>query len=174
MSSRNYHLVDESPPATGLPESQKFKMSAKVLFYRIGLVCSVTAFVLMFVAFTSPFWYKSWTRVHSSFGNIGLWHVCLYGFIIPTDPAMKSYVGCWWIHSEEFVRVASEIMPRKKCSVFKYTNEVSICLITLLNHPPFYMNITGVCLNRDTCLLTLHFRYFTLSFVASRLCSTNS
>ncbi|PVD31868.1 hypothetical protein C0Q70_07292 [Pomacea canaliculata] len=86
-------------------------MSAKVLFYRIGLVCSVTAFVLMFVAFTSPFWYKSWTRVHSSFGNIGLWHVCLYGFIIPTDPAMKSYVGCWWIHSEEFVRVASEIMP---------------------------------------------------------------
>ena len=80
-------------------------------FYRMGMVCSVIAFVLMFIAFASPYWYKSWTRVHSPFGNIGLWHVCLSGWIMPRDPVMKSYVGCWWIHSTEFELVANQIMP---------------------------------------------------------------
>lgn len=80
-------------------------------FFRTGMVCSIIAFVAMVIAFASPFWYKSWTRVHSPLANIGLWHVCLSGWIIPRDPIMKSYVGCWWIHSTEFERVANEIMP---------------------------------------------------------------
>ena len=77
----------------------------------MGMVCAIIAFVLMFIAFASPYWYKSWTRVHSPFGNIGLWHVCLSGWIMPRDPVMKSYVGCWWIHSTEFEMVANDLMP---------------------------------------------------------------
>lgn len=82
--------------------------------YRMAMVCAIVAFVLMFIAFASPYWYKSWTRVHSPFANIGLWHVCLSGWIMPRDPVMKSYVGCWWIHSSEFELVADEIMPGEK------------------------------------------------------------
>lgn len=84
---------------------------ATVALLRAGIVCSVIAFVLMFIAFASPYWYQSWTRVHSSFGHIGLWHICLSGFIMPKDPLMRSYVGCWWIHSTEFDAVEMQIMP---------------------------------------------------------------
>ncbi|BFZ21156.1 hypothetical protein BsWGS_24195 [Bradybaena similaris] len=84
---------------------------ATVILYRISVVCAVLAACLMFIAFASPFWYKSWTRVFSPFGNIGLWHICLNGYIKPRDPVMKSYVGCWWIHSTEFEEIANTIMP---------------------------------------------------------------
>lgn len=93
--------------------------------YRFTLVCAIIAFVFMFVAFASPFWYQSWRRVHSPFGNIGLWHVCLNGFIMPRDPVMKSYVGCWWIHSTEFSLVKDQIQPGEGLSF--------ICLIASSN-----------------------------------------
>ncbi|KAK6168196.1 hypothetical protein SNE40_022072 [Patella caerulea] len=80
-------------------------------FYRLAFFCAIVAFVLMFVAFASPYWYKSWTRVHSPFSNIGLWHICLAGYVMPADPNMKTYVGCWWIHSSEFDGVKSYFMP---------------------------------------------------------------
>ncbi|KAK7461544.1 hypothetical protein BaRGS_00038690 [Batillaria attramentaria] len=96
------------------------------LFYQMGMICSVIAFILMFVSFASPYWYKSWTRVHSPFANIGLWHVCLSGFTMPRDPVMKSYVGCWWIHSSEFELVADDIMP----AWFRIIQ--TLCVFTLL------------------------------------------
>ncbi|KAL8589168.1 hypothetical protein ACOMHN_052506 [Nucella lapillus] len=110
---------------------------ATLVLYRIGVVCAIVAFVLMFVAFASPFWYKSWTRVHSPFGNIGLWHVCLSGFIMPHDPNMKSYVGCWWIHSTEFELVADQIMPAwfriiQMLCVFALLLDLVAVIITLL------------------------------------------
>ncbi|XP_059139097.1 uncharacterized protein LOC131927417 [Physella acuta] len=79
--------------------------------YRVAFICAIIAFVAMFVGFASPFWYKSWTRVFSPFGTIGLWHVCLNGFIKPADPIMKSYVGCWWIHSTEFSEIEHSLQP---------------------------------------------------------------
>ncbi|XP_071109160.1 uncharacterized protein [Haliotis cracherodii] len=85
-------------------------MATQTLF-KVGFFCAITAFLLMFLAFATPYWYKSWTRVHSPFSNIGLWHVCLAGYIQPKDPNMKSYVGCWWIHSSEFSQVANQIQP---------------------------------------------------------------
>jgi len=84
---------------------------ATKLFLKSAIFLSCCAFVLMFVAFASPYWYQSWTRVHSSFGNIGLWHICLNGYIMPRDPVMKSYVGCWWIHSSEFDVVKDDLQP---------------------------------------------------------------
>jgi hypothetical protein len=76
-------------------------------------VLTVTAFLFVFIAFSSPYWYKSWSRVHSPLANVGLWHICLSGWVKPYDPSMRSYVGCWWIHSTFFEDVYDLIMPRK-------------------------------------------------------------
>ncbi|KAL5014436.1 hypothetical protein ScPMuIL_008706 [Solemya velum] len=43
--------------------------------------------------------------------NVGLWHICLAGYVKPRDPLMESYVGCWWIHSTFFEKVWDNIMP---------------------------------------------------------------
>lgn len=74
-------------------------------------VLTITAFLFDFVAFSSPYWYKSWSRVHSPLANVGLWHICLSGWVKPYDPSMRSYVGCWWIHSTFFEDVYDLIMP---------------------------------------------------------------
>ncbi|GFN80346.1 hypothetical protein PoB_000685200 [Plakobranchus ocellatus] len=113
---------------------------ATVVLLRTGIVCSVIAFVCMFIAFSSPYWYKSWTRVHSSFGNIGLWHICLNGFIMPQDPVMKSYVGCWWIHSTEFDMIEMHIMPVwfrfvQAFSVFVLIADLLAMIFTILYLP---------------------------------------
>lgn len=79
--------------------------------YWFAFLCSICSLVLVFVAFASPFWYKSWSRVHSPLANVGMWHICLSGWVKPRDPMMRSYVGCWWIHSTFFEEVWDEIMP---------------------------------------------------------------
>ncbi|VDI34761.1 Hypothetical predicted protein [Mytilus galloprovincialis] len=75
-------------------------------------VLGIAAFLFVFIAFASPYWYKSWSRVHSPLANVGLWHICLSGWVKPYDPSMRSYVGCWWIHSTFFEDVYDLIMPR--------------------------------------------------------------
>ncbi|KAI8776885.1 hypothetical protein BgiMline_035149 [Biomphalaria glabrata] len=85
-------------------------MATEKLF-KIAFITAIAAFITMFVGFASPYWYKSWTRVFSPFGTVGLWHVCLNGFIKPRDPVMKSYVGCWWIHSTEFSDIEHSLQP---------------------------------------------------------------
>ncbi|XP_063407609.1 uncharacterized protein LOC134691206 [Mytilus trossulus] len=74
-------------------------------------VLGIAAFLFVFIAFASPYWYKSWSRVHSPLANVGLWHICLSGWVKPYDPSMRSYVGCWWIHSTFFEDVYDLIMP---------------------------------------------------------------
>ncbi|XP_005107970.1 uncharacterized protein LOC101853194 [Aplysia californica] len=109
-------------------------------FLRTAVVLSVSAFVLMFIAFASPYWYKSWTRVHSPFANIGLWHVCLSGFIMPMDPVMKSYVGCWWIHSTEFDAIKNDLQPVwfrfiQAFSIFALIGDLIGAVLTILYIP---------------------------------------
>ncbi|XP_076456746.1 uncharacterized protein LOC143291048 [Babylonia areolata] len=148
--------------------------------YRMGAVCAIVAFVLMFVAFASPFWYKSWTRVHSPFANIGLWHVCMSGFVMPRDPAMKSYVGCWWIHSTEFELVTNQIMPawfRVIQMLCIFTVLLDLCgmillLVYLLDGPRrhLYDKDTGRMFITDSILLLVSaFLVFLISLVFAEM-----
>ncbi|WAR16796.1 hypothetical protein MAR_031390 [Mya arenaria] len=89
----------------------KYKISPGMRLYWCGLISSIAAFFFMFLGFCSPYWYQSWRRVHSSLANVGLWHICLSGYIKPRDPSLQSYVGCWWIHSSFFSDVDNFIMP---------------------------------------------------------------
>ncbi|KAL4217952.1 hypothetical protein ACF0H5_022691 [Mactra antiquata] len=89
----------------------KYKISPGMRLYWCGLFSSISAFVCVFIGFCSPYWYQSWRRVHSPLANVGLWHICLSGYIKPKDPTLQSYVGCWWIHSTFFSDVQDFIMP---------------------------------------------------------------
>ncbi|XP_041361180.1 uncharacterized protein LOC121377309 [Gigantopelta aegis] len=118
---------------------------ATFLLFSLSLGCTVCAFLSMFISFTSPFWYKSWTRVHSQFSNIGLWHICLAGYIKPQDPTLKSYVGCWWIHSSEFDSVRTFIMPSwfmgiQALSIFTFLATLAALIILILYIPTVTFN----------------------------------
>ncbi|KAJ8322019.1 hypothetical protein KUTeg_000490 [Tegillarca granosa] len=91
--------------------SGRYKDKGYGYLYWFSYFCAMVALLLVFTAFATPYWYKSWSRVHSPLGNIGLWSVCLSGWVKPRDPEMRSYVGCWWIHSTFFEDVYDQIMP---------------------------------------------------------------
>ena len=97
------------------PKEPKYKISPGMRLFWCGFLSSLVAFFSMFIAFCSPYWYQSWRRVHSPLANVGLWHICLSGYIKPREETLQSYVGCWWIHSSFFSDVQEFIMPRK-CS----------------------------------------------------------
>ncbi|GFR61420.1 hypothetical protein ElyMa_000102600 [Elysia marginata] len=157
---------------------------ATVALHRAGIVCSVIAFVLMFVAFASPYWYKSWTRVHSPFGNIGLWHICLNGFIMPKDPVMKSYVGCWWIHSTEFDAVEMHIMPVwfrfiQAFCVFVLVADLFAMIFTILYIPEgmrsrLYKNRPRMFYISSALLLGAAFLVFLISLVFAEMSNDSS
>lgn len=85
-------------------------MAGRTLFW-LSFICIASATLCMFIGFSTPYWIKSWTRVHSPMSNVGLWHVCMAGYIKPRDPELHAYVGCWWIHSTLFKDVSFNIMP---------------------------------------------------------------
>lgn len=105
--------------ASGKGAGKQYREKGEGYMYWVAFLCSICSLVLVFVAFASPFWYKSWSRVHSPLANVGMWHICLSGWVKPRDPMMRSYVGCWWIHSTFFEEVWDDIMPGKiACSLF--------------------------------------------------------
>lgn len=99
--------------ASGKGAGKQYREKGEGYMYWVAFLCSICSLVLVFVAFASPFWYKSWSRVHSPLANVGMWHICLSGWVKPRDPMMRSYVGCWWIHSTFFEEVWDDIMPGK-------------------------------------------------------------
>lgn len=93
------------------PKPPKYQISPGMRLFWAGMIASIGSFFAMFLGFCSPYWFQSWRRVHSPMANVGLWHICLSGFIKPRDPNLQSYVGCWWIHSSFFSDVQEFIMP---------------------------------------------------------------
>ncbi|KAH3710096.1 uncharacterized protein LOC127857626 [Dreissena polymorpha] len=94
-----------------MANSVKYQINPGMRLFWCSLIATISAFFFMFLAFCSPFWYQSWRRVHSPLANVGLWHICLSGYVKPKDPSLQSYVGCWWIHSTFFKDVDNFIMP---------------------------------------------------------------
>ncbi|CAI9718978.1 XP_029634380.1uncharacterized protein LOC115209918 [Octopus vulgaris] len=116
-------------------------MAGRTLF-TLSCICITCGFLCMFVAFASPYWIKSWTRVHSPMANVGLWHVCLSGYIKPRDPTMHAYVGCWWIHSTVFDDASYNIMPHwfravQAFAIFTLLCDLGSLLLILLYLSPY-------------------------------------
>uniref|UniRef100_A0A023G4G7 Putative conserved plasma membrane protein n=1 Tax=Amblyomma triste TaxID=251400 RepID=A0A023G4G7_AMBTT len=60
--------------------------------------------VLVFIAFTTPYWLASDPRVYSAqLLRLGLWETCFRSFADPRDlNKEKYYVGCRWIFAYEY------------------------------------------------------------------------
>lgn len=116
QQGRNWAMestAEGSVVTTTASERRRIREAGLGYMYWFAYMCAVASLLLVFVAFSSPYWFKSWGRVHSPLANVGMWQICLSGWMKPRDPSMRSYVGCWWIHSTFFEDVFDDIMPRK-------------------------------------------------------------
>lgn len=71
---------------------------------KAGYLFAALSLVLVFIAFTTPYWLASDPRVYSAqLLRLGLWETCFRSFAHPGDLNMeKFYVGCRWIFAYEY------------------------------------------------------------------------
>lgn len=48
-----------------------------------GIMCTIGAFLLNLLAFSSPYWLESYPESNNPFKRMGIWEVCMDGFIHP-------------------------------------------------------------------------------------------
>lgn len=124
---------------TTASERRRIREAGLGLVYWFSYVCAISSLVLVFTAFASPYWFKSWGRVHSPLANVGMWQICLSGWVKPRDPTLRSYVGCWWIHSTFFEEVFDDIMPPWFRAVQALVIFTLLCCIAVVFLMSFYM-----------------------------------
>lgn len=80
---------------------------------KVGFVLVLLAWIFNLICFVTPFWLVSWPRIHTPFNSLGLWEFCLNGYMVRSDPTMRSYFGCWWVFAPEFSPIQKILMPCK-------------------------------------------------------------
>lgn len=82
---------------------------------KAGYGFAAISFVLVFVAFSTPYWLASDPRVYSAqLLRLGLWETCFRSFSNPNDLNMeKFYVGCRWVLTYEYNTLRDFIEVRK-------------------------------------------------------------
>ncbi|KAI0207405.1 hypothetical protein LSAT2_007938 [Lamellibrachia satsuma] len=83
----------------------------KRIIFNAAFIFNLVAFILLFIAFGSPYWVVSWPRVHNSFKMVGLWEMCFAGLVLEFEPEMKAYNGCWWVLAPEYWPIRKWLMP---------------------------------------------------------------
>ena len=71
-------------------------------------VCSLLIYL---VGFVSPYWLQSWPSAKSQLVSMGLWQICLAGFMHPSDYDAKQQNGCFFMYTKRFYWVRSWMFP---------------------------------------------------------------
>ncbi len=69
------------------------------------------AFLLLLMAFASPYWLVSWEDTMSPFKNMGLWEFCFFKFRHPDYQFDKLFTGCHALYSDEYRLIREKLLP---------------------------------------------------------------
>ncbi|XP_029053563.1 uncharacterized protein LOC114881089 [Osmia bicornis bicornis] len=79
---------------------------------KAAVTCTVLAFVLIVIAFTTPNWLETDGKLDNpKFVKIGLWQVCFQGFEHPHHLYDTKFYGCWWVFEEEYYIIHDILLP---------------------------------------------------------------
>jgi len=84
----------------------------KHVVQKAAFALNVIAAIWFAVAWCTPYWVQSWSRVYSPFKNIGMHTACFAGLIIPNQAGQPhGYHGCWWILNQYYKPIRQWMMP---------------------------------------------------------------
>ncbi|XP_063223878.1 uncharacterized protein LOC134531835 [Bacillus rossius redtenbacheri] len=73
---------------------------------------TVLAFVLIFIAFVTPYWLETDGQLERpKFIRIGLWQVCFRNFEDTHHWYDTKFTACWWVFEEEFYIIRDLLLP---------------------------------------------------------------
>ncbi|RWS09089.1 uncharacterized protein B4U79_01739 [Dinothrombium tinctorium] len=78
--------------------------------YIAALVC-LLAWILLIIAFASPYWLSSYKYTYSSFVRLGLWDFCFRDFRHPYFQYDEKFDGCHWVYSSRYHNIRDWLQP---------------------------------------------------------------
>ena len=93
----------------------------------IGFGCSIFALACLCISFSSPYWLQTYPNSFNSFKNIGLWEVCMEGYMHYKDDSQEVYSECWWVFNNKpkYKKLREWLLPRKYILHVFYFNHYS-------------------------------------------------
>jgi len=76
-----------------------------------GTFANFVGLITLVVAFSSPYWLKSWEATQSPFQNMGLWEFCFYKFRHPDYQFDHLFHGCHSLYGDEFRLIREKLLP---------------------------------------------------------------
>lgn len=95
---------------------QRVAVSAKASRRLISAsVISVISFVLLLIAFASPYWLSSYKYTYSPFVRLGLWDFCFNNYRHPPYQYDEKFNGCHYIYSSKYQNIRDWLQPGMFC-----------------------------------------------------------
>lgn len=82
--------------------SQRLNYTAKLAF---------GSFIILLIAFASPYWLSSYKFTDSAFKRLGLWEFCFQNYRHPSYQYDTKFTGCHWIYSPVYTNIRDWLQP---------------------------------------------------------------
>ena len=95
---------------TDCHHSKKLRVSRGLV--AASVLCLI-AWILLLIAFASPYWLSSYAITYSPFVRLGLWDFCFNSYRHPPYQYDEKFTGCHWVYSAKFQNIRDWLQPGK-------------------------------------------------------------
>jgi hypothetical protein len=71
----------------------------------------MVTWILLLIAFASPYWLSSYSYTYSPFVRLGLWDFCFNNYRHPPYQYDERFHGCHWVYSSKFQNIRDWLQP---------------------------------------------------------------
>lgn len=84
------------------------RASKRLIF---GAILCLITWMLLLIAFASPYWLSSYSHTYSPFVRLGLWDFCFNNYRHPPYQYDERFHGCHWVYSSKFQNIRDWLQP---------------------------------------------------------------
>ena len=99
---------------TDCPHHKRVRVSKG--FVAASLLC-LLSWILLLIAFASPYWLSSYAITYSPFVRLGLWDFCFNSYRHPPYQYDEKFTGCHWVYSAKFQNIRDWLQPGESAGI---------------------------------------------------------
>lgn len=108
---------------------KKFRLNLSQRLHKTAVTAFITYLILL-IAFSSPYWLSSHKFTDSAFKRLGLWDFCFQDYRHTAYQYDTKFTGCHWIYSPVYTNIRDWLQPPWFMFVQAVTT-ISLCVSTL-------------------------------------------
>lgn len=112
-----------------LDGKKKFRLHLSQRLHSTSILAFISYLILL-IAFASPYWLASYKFTDSAFKRLGLWDFCFQDYRHPAYQYDYKFSGCHWIYSQTYTNIRDWLQPSWFMFV-QATTTIALCLETL-------------------------------------------